>query len=190
MKAMSITIFETPVFHYHSTGGTSQILSFNEVTGAFKLANVVTGAVEAYTDPLDAECISFSPNPSTIGVKTDYPAIVYILSEGVSMIYNIPEWVAKQLVRDKLALNVLVRHLERVERMLSDAVGHNTDHGVVLYNKDLEVLCTSLLLKKGMPNQLTITNLRDRGFNTRPLNENYGWDLPVVETKRGLLIFG
>lgn len=181
---MSYVIFEKPVFVKLTDGTVHQLISFNSVIGGFKIVDIKTGSVSIYTEPLDAEQIDFT----TKFKKFNWNVVHYLLSSGVDMLFNIPDWVLKRL-NQKLIFNLFIHQIERINRMLENVSEHETDFGTILYDSYLQNLCCALLMDNNRINFNMIDVLNERGIKTRPLNDKYGWVVPVIETKRGLLIF-
>lgn len=181
-------IFQAPVFYTQPTGEIVQLLSFNGQTSSFNVVNIVTGATSQYGRCLDAEKVSFKPKKlSRVGF--DQHVIVFLLTLGVTMIRNIPEWFIEN-VPSGFTFDLLINRLTEFNNCEECVSVHETEYGPVLFDAELSKLCRSALTtESGNPALTRISTLNDKGFYAHPLKEEFGWEIPAIETRHGLLIY-
>lgn len=182
-------VFDTPVFTEVDGGRIAQLVSFNKETKIFKAVLVDNGDTHYESSkPLDASKVFLKQNsrgPRNGGRQ----ALLYLLDLGVSNIRNLPESYIHP--RANSGIKILLNALDDLsQQSVVDTVYIREFGDHFIMDDELAALCTSLICPKGKPVNHIISILEAQGYHVRPMSERFGWDIAVVETPNGLVLFG
>jgi len=181
-------VFDTPVFSVDYAGRFVQLISFNVKTKAFKAVRMDNGDLYQQTQPISAMDIYLNL-PDRGPRNGELRALRYLLDLGVSNIKDIPTNFIQK--KPTIAVQALLSALDMVSgQPITEVTYIEEFDDYFILDNELTQLCNLVVCPYGKPKHAIVETLCSYGYPTHPVSERFGWDIAVIETINGKVLFG
>jgi len=189
---MATTVIKTPIYLRTADNTLVRLLAIDQEKKIFTFCDLLTGVIDQGELPINAERISFSVSNRRDIVFPDVIEYLINLNIDISCFSHIPEWLCSRLYGKDQVIHQLVETLRYVETLPDVEVKYSEQFKAnIITDRNFNDICSTILTHINTFNERLISILRENGFIVKPLDyKHYGWGITIIETKKGLVVFG